>query len=253
MTKANFDLDGRVAIVTGASSGIGVVIAQQLAAAGASVALVGRNEKRLKEVAESITSVGGKAEPVIAELTAADAMQSIVQSTIDAFGQIDILVNSAGIYLESAFIDCPIEHLTEQFDVNVRVPFELCQAVVPHMKRGSSIIFISSIAAQSKFATTSAYSASKSAINALNRVLSVELAPLGISVNAVAPGWIATPMNADLREDKTVVDSAVRVTPAGRLGLPEDVAPAVVYLASQSAQFVQGTIIEVGGGYPNIA
>jgi len=253
MNKANFDLNRKVAIITGASSGIGVAISEQMAGAGAKVALVGRSNSRLQEVNDRITEAGGTAITIITALDESDAIDTIVNSTLKAFGRIDILVNSAGIYLESAFTECPTEHLTEQWDINVRVPFELSRAVVSHMSSGSSIIFISSIAARCGFATTSAYSATKAAVNALTRVMAVELAPKGINVNAVAPGWIATPMNEALREDQSVIEAAIGVIPAGRLGTPEDVAPAVVYLASEGAQYVQGTVLEVGGGYPNIA
>ena len=252
MKTPNIDLSGKVAVITGASSGIGMTTAELLADAGATVVTVGRNADRLQDVVDRITATGGIAAPIDVDLRDDGATNHVVKSTIDRFGRLDILINSAGIYIETQFLDCPIENLTKQWEINVRVPFELTQAAVRKMPAGSSVVFVSSIAARCGFATTSAYSATKGAINSLARVLSVELAPRGISVNTVSPGWIATPMNQKLREDRSVVDAAISVTPAGRLGTPEDVAPAVLYLVSEGAQFVMGANIEVGGGYPNV-
>ncbi len=253
MGESTKPLSSRVAIVTGGSSGIGISIAKLLAANGARVMVVGRNEKRLDAVVSDIEEAGGTAAAISVDLCSDDAPSQVVDQTLKAFGRIDSLVNSAGIYLETRFLDCPIENVDKQYEINVRAPFALTQAVVQHMPKGSSVVFVSSIAARCGFAATSAYSATKGAINSLSRVLSVELAPIGISVNTVSPGWIASPMNEAIRENQAVVDAAISITPAGRLGTPEDVAPAVLYLVSPDSHFTQGANIEVGGGYPNVS
>jgi len=253
MGEATKSLTGRVAIVTGGSSGIGISIAKTLAANGAQVAVVGRNQERLAAVVDEISNDGGTAVAIAVDLCADDAPGKVVEQTLAAFNRIDSLVNSAGIYLETRFLDCPIENVDKQYQINVRAPFALTQAVVREMPKGSSVVFVSSIAARCGFVTTSAYAATKGAVNSMARVLSVELAPLGIAVNTVSPGWIASPMNEAIREDQAVVDAAVSVTPAGRLGTPDDVAPAVLYLVSPDAHFTQGANIEVGGGYPNVS
>ena len=252
MTNLNFDLTGRVAIVTGASSGIGAAIAVALASAGAGVAAVGRNQQRLREVVDEINSNGGKAEAIEAELTHPERVNQVIDSTMNAFGGIDVLVLCAGIFIPATYEETTLEDFDRQLDANLRAPFLLSKAALPHLKPGSSIIFVTSTTARVGFANTSAYSASKGALDSLMRVMAVELAPRDICVNAVSPGWTATPMNEHLREDPDVVDAAVASTPAGRLAIPEDIAPSVVFLASEAARFVQGLILTIEGGYPSL-
>lgn len=252
MTNLNFDLTGRVAIVTGASSGIGAAIATALANAGACVAAVGRNQQRLRKIVDEINSNGGKAEAIEAELTHPEAVNHVIDSALNSFGNIDILVLSAGIFIPATYKETTLEDFDRQLDVNLRAPFLLSKAALPHLKPGSSIIFVTSTTARVGFANTSAYAASKGALDSLMRVMAVELAPLDICVNAVSPGWTATPMNEHLREDADVVDAAIASTPAGRLAIPEDIAPSVVFLASKATRFVQGLILTIEGGYPSL-
>ena len=252
MRQTLFDLDDRVAIVTGASSGIGAQIAKDLASAGARVALVGRNQERLQAVIDEIGGTEDRAVAITAELTDPEGQQEVIDKTLAAFGQIDVLALSAGIFLPASFAEMTTDNLQSQMDVNYTAPVGLAQKALPHLERGSSIIFITSTCARIGFSFTGAYAASKGALDAMMRVMAVELAPRGIAVNGVSPGWTETPMNKDIREDSSVVDAAVAATPAGRLATPSDISPSVVFLASKAAGFVQGQVIAAEGGYPSL-
>jgi NAD(P)-dependent dehydrogenase (short-subunit alcohol dehydrogenase family) len=243
-------LDSKSALVTGASSGIGASIAAAMAASGARVAISGRDKKRLSAVAVEIEAAGGEAVIVAGDLTAEGAPQRTVADTVEAFGGLDVLAHVAGIMALGPIAETPVESLDRQYEANVRAPFLLTQAALPHLKESrGSVIFISSMAALAAFPESSAYSASKGAIESLSRQLSVELAPAGIRVNAIAPGEIDTPMNARYYEENPgFVDEVKEFTPAGRLGTPEDIAPAAVFLASDAARFIYGVTVPVDGG-----
>jgi NAD(P)-dependent dehydrogenase (short-subunit alcohol dehydrogenase family) len=244
------DLHSRVAIVTGGSSGIGAGAAEALAGAGARIALVGRDERRLREVAMRIESGGGICHSIKADLGLDDAPAEIVAETIDVFGALQILVCAAGMMELSSFAETAVESLDQQWRVNTRACFLLTQAALPHLRGDGSIVFLISPAGEIGQPTTAVYGMTKAALAQLTRTLGVELAPEGIRVNAISPGWIATPMNARLREDPEVVQLALATTPAGRLGTPEDIGPAVVFLASPGAAYITGAILPIGGGYP---
>lgn len=253
MADSMFDLSGRVAIVTGASSGIGAQIATDLAAAGANVAVVGRNQARLRAVVDEIDRQGGNVLAVSAELTDPEGQQQVIDQTLAAFDRIDVLALSAGIFQPASFEDMSADNMQSQMEVNYAAPVGLAQRTLPHLERGSSIIFVTSTCARIGFSFTGAYAASKGALDAMMRVMAVELAPQGISVNGISPGWTKTPMNEDIREDQSVVEAAVAATPAGRLATPADISPSVVFLASEAAGFVQGQVIAAEGGYPNLS
>ncbi len=249
----SIDLTGRTAIVTGATSGMGQAAAVALAAAGAAVVAVGRDESRLNETIATITSGGGTALPVRAELTDASAPQEIVDQALASFGSLQILVSCAGIYDSAAVAQDDVDTLAvldRQWEVNTRAPFRLAEAVVPHLSSGASMLFFSSTMARFGIGYGAAYSMSKAAVEAMVRVMAVELGPRGIRVNAISPGWIVTPMNAEARADPAIEDFAIAATPIGRLGSVEDVALVVVYLASDAAAYVHGTVMQVEGGYP---
>jgi NAD(P)-dependent dehydrogenase (short-subunit alcohol dehydrogenase family) len=243
-------LSGKTAVVTGGSSGIGAAVVRIAAAAGAKCVAVGRDESRLTRVAAEAQQAGGACTIAVEDLTADGAPERIVQSALAAYGSIDVLVHSAGIFGPKPFLETSLREFDATWRINVRVPFALTQAAVPHMASGSVVIFVSSIDGHVGFASDSAYGPSKSAIDGLTRTLAIELAQQGIRVSAVAPGFTETPMNAPYREAGTLVDSAIRETPAGRLATVDDIAAGVLFLASDAASYTHGTILAVDGGYP---
>lgn len=245
-------LRSKAALVTGGSSGMGEEIARQMAAAGAAVTLVGRNSDRLDWVVQSIRKGGGSAHAIVQDLTEPGAADRVVDAAVSAMGSLSILVNTAGIFETGPFESAPLETLDRQMAINVRAAFALTQAALPHLRRSgnASILFVSSMAAHAAFPESAAYSATKGAVEAMARQLAVELAPLGVRVNTIAPGEIDTPMNADFyRENPGFVAEMSRGIPVGRIGLASDVAPAAVFLASDAAGFVCGASLPVDGGY----
>ncbi len=238
-------LDDKVAVVTGASSGIGAGIAQAMSDAGAKVVLVGRNEERLRRCAEAV----GDHRIVVTDLTADQAPQAIANAALNSFGSIDVLVHSAGIWEPIGFLDGGVDVLDRQWAVNVRAPYAVSRAAVPHMSGGDSIIFISSIAGHSGFPNSVAYCATKGAVELLTKALAMELSPKGIRVNCVAPGNIRTAMNAEQLASPEYEAVMIESTPLRRIGEVEEIAPAVVFLASDAATFVQGATLLVDGGW----
>ena len=242
----DYRLDGRVAIVTGASSGIGAAIAEAMSQAGASVVLVGRDAARLERTAAACE---GAHAIIAADVTADDAPERIVHGALEAFGRIDSIVHSAGIFLPKPFPDSPVASLDEQWLVNVRAPYAITHAAQAHLESGSSVIFISSIAGKMGFPNSAAYCTTKGAIELLVKSLSTEFAPRGIRVNAIAPGNIHSPMNEEFFKSAEYERAMIEHTPAGRVGVVEDIAPAVVFLASDAARYVHGVSLLVDGGW----
>jgi len=238
-------LDGKAAIVTGASSGIGFAIAVAMSEAGATVVLVGRDAERLRRCAASC----GKSHIVAVDLVDEDAPALIVSEALSAFGAIDSIVHSAGIFWPNPLAEAPLEDFDMQWKVNVRAPYALTQAALPHLGRDSSVIFVSSIAGQVAFPNSSAYCATKGAVEQLTKALAVELAPRGVRVNAIAPGNIRTPMNEELLRSREYEQMYLDGTPYGRVGLVGDVAPLAVFLASGAARYIHGESILVDGGW----
>jgi NAD(P)-dependent dehydrogenase (short-subunit alcohol dehydrogenase family) len=241
----DFSLEGKVAVVTGASSGIGTAIAQALSEAGARVVLTGRDPERLRLCAEPC----GEHRVVVADLADDEAPARIVEETIDAFGALNVLVHSAGIFWPKPFAEAPLEDFDRQFRVNVRAPYALTQAALPHLEPDGSVIFVSSIAGHVGFPSSTAYCGTKGAIELITKALAMELAPLGIRVNAIAPGNIHTPMNAEFFQSRDYERTMIERTPYGRVGVVEDVAPVAVFLASDAARYIHGESILVDGGW----
>jgi NAD(P)-dependent dehydrogenase (short-subunit alcohol dehydrogenase family) len=242
----DFSLAGKVAVVTGANSGIGTAIAQAYAEAGARVVLTGRDEERLRLAAGTCR---GDHCFVAADLTDDDAPARIVSETLAAFGALNVLVHSAGVFWPKPFAEAPLEDFDVQFRVNVRAPYALTQQALPHLQPDGVVLFVSSIAGHVGFPSSTAYCGTKGAIELITKSLAMELAPLGVRVNAIAPGNVHTPMNAAFFESPEYERAMIERTPYGRVGVVEDIAPVAVFLASDAARYIHGESILVDGGW----
>jgi 3-oxoacyl-[acyl-carrier protein] reductase len=244
-------LEGQVAVVTGASKGIGAVIAEQLAAAGAAVVVNYASSKAAAEaVVQRIRQAGGKAVAVQADVSRPDDIRRLFAETKKAFGKLDVLVNNAGIYEFAPLEAISAEHFHRQFDLNVLGLLLTTQEAVKHFgPSGGSVVNLSSFAATSAPPNTSVYSGTKAAVNAITRSLAQELGPRKIRVNAVNPGVIETEgLHAAGISGSEFERHAVAQTPLGRVGRPEDVAPAVVFLASAESAYITGEALPISGG-----
>jgi NAD(P)-dependent dehydrogenase (short-subunit alcohol dehydrogenase family) len=249
MTTTAGHLQNKIAVVTGASSGIGAQIARELAANGARVLLIGRDEARLNDVVSEISTAGGTAAHLSIDVTDADAPRTIVAEAVNRHGGLDVLVHAAGVFLPTPFAETTDADLDKQWNVNVRAPFRLTRAAIEHLSAGSSVIFVSSICGHVGFPNSSAYCATKGAVELLVKSLTAEFAPQGIRVNAVAPGNVRTSINAHLLADKDYEKQMLDATPAGRVGEVEDIAPAVAFLASPAASYIHGSSLLIDGGW----
>lgn len=249
MRPGVIDLSDRSAVVTGAASGLGAAIAGGLAAVGARVLLVDRDGPDLERTAARIAADGACCRTLLLDVTDEGAERRVVDEAVAAFGSLKILVPAAGIHHLSPFGDYPIEAFDRQWRINVRAPFLLAQAALPHLRPGGSIIFIASIAGAVGFPNLSGYTATKGAVWGLTRALAGELAGQGVRVNAIAPGTFNTPINAEMLSDATFRQAVVGAIPAGRLGEPEDIVLPALFLASDGARHVHGVILTVDGGF----
>ncbi|MET0308268.1 MAG: 2-dehydro-3-deoxy-D-gluconate 5-dehydrogenase KduD [Sphingomonas sp.] len=243
------DLSGRVAVVTGANTGIGQGIALALAAAGADIAAVGRTPAQ--ETIEKVRALGRRAEIVSADLSTIEPVNRVVDEAVDKLGGLDILVNNAGIIRRADSLDFTEEDWDAVVDTNLKSVFFLCQAAARHMVgqgRGKIINIASMLTFQGGIRVPS-YTASKSGIGGLTKLLANEWAAKGINVNAIAPGYIATNNTAALQADETRNRSIMERIPAGRWGSPDDMGGAAVFLASSASDYVQGHILAVDGGW----
>jgi glucose 1-dehydrogenase len=245
-------LQGRVAIVTGASSGIGQSIAVRLAHEGADIVIdyvghPGGADETLKQV----KAAGARGIILEADVSKLEAVQNLVEQAWKEFGSADILINNAGMEKKADFVDVAEADYDKVLGVNLKGPFFLTQAFVRRLrdaKRPGRVINISSVHEDMAFPGFATYCASKGGLRMLMRDLSVELGPLGITVNNVAPGAIATPINTALLEDKPKLNALLANIPLGRLGTTGDVASLVAFLASDEAAYVNGSTFVVDGG-----
>lgn len=249
-----FDLIGRNAIITGANTGIGQGIAVALAKAGANLALVGRSAA--EETKVLVEAEGRKAVLIGADLSSIEPVGDVVSEALDALGRIDILVNNAGIIRREDSLDFSEEDWDAVVDTNMKTLFFLTQAVGRHMvewadqngKRGKIVNIASMLTFQGGIRVPS-YTASKSGVGGLTKLLANEWASKGINVNAIAPGYIATNNTAALQADETRNRQIMERIPEGRWGDPADIGGAAVFLSSKAADYVQGHILAVDGGW----
>ena len=250
MAKALFDLTGRVALVTGAYRGLGFSIARGLAQAGATVILNGRKPDELAKAAKALTDAQLKADVAVFDITDRDAIRAGVDAANATHGGIDILVNNAGIQRRAPLVDFSQKEWDEVIATNLTAPFVVSQAVLPGMiaKKRGKIIHIASLMSELARPTVVPYTAAKGGVRQLTRGMAVELAPMGIQVNAIAPGYFATEMNRALIDNAEFNAWVCKRTPAGRWGQPDELAGLAVFLASAATNYMTGQLLVMDGG-----
>jgi NAD(P)-dependent dehydrogenase (short-subunit alcohol dehydrogenase family) len=247
------ELQDRVALVTGTTSGIGAAIARRFAAAGASVALVGRRAESLHKIVEEVTGIGARAHPIVADLASNEGPEQAISRTIAAFGHLDVLVNSAGVITMGTIENTSLQAWDEMMRINVRSVFELMQRAVPHLSaRKGNIVNISSVAGPRSFPGVLAYCVSKAALDQLTHCAALELAAQGVRVNAVNPGVVVTALHRTAGMDEASYEAFLERSksthPLGRVGSPEEVAELALFLASDRAGWITGATYLIDGG-----
>lgn len=247
----SFRLDGRVAIVTGASRGLGRAMALALAEAGADVAVAARSEAELAETAAAIEKLGRRALAVRTDVTVYTEVEALVEGVAATLGRLDIVVNNSGIAAVRPMAEMPPEDFRRSVEVNLVGVFNGCRAAAGRLiaQRSGKIINLSSMLGASGLPGYVAYSASKGGVIALTRALGVEWARYNIQVNAMAPGWIVTDMNREAFDDARVRERLLRDVPARRTGRVDEVGPLVVYLASSASDYMTGQTVFLDGGH----
>ncbi|WP_373511716.1 SDR family NAD(P)-dependent oxidoreductase [Persicitalea sp.] len=247
-----FDLTGKAAIITGGSKGLGLAMAAGLASAGASVMLVNRNAEEGEQAAQQLgDEYGTQATSFGADVTNADQTEAMAKAAIDAFGRIDILINSAGINIRGAIEEVTHEDFQKVMDVNVTGTWLCCRAVTPYMKKAKSgkIINLASTLGIVGLANRTPYTASKGAVVNMTRALALELAPFAVNVNAVCPGPFLTEMNIPIADSPEAKNFIVGATALERWGELAEIQGVALFLASDAANYMVGSIITVDGGW----
>ena len=241
-------LTNKTAIITGGGSGIGQACAWAFYQEGANVVLFGRREDKLKETAQEL---GSRAMTVSGDMTRSEDLDRLVQETLSKFHRIDILVNNAGLFKGAPLHEISDEQYDEMMNINMRAVFQLTRRVLPVMmeQKSGNIIHISSILGIIAVPQVAVYNISKGALNQFSRSIAVEYGSYGIRSNSICPGLIETDMTADLMKDEALMQEWSKGYPIGRVGKPEDVASACLFLASDESSFITGTVLPVDGGF----
>lgn len=241
-------LSGRVALITGASQGIGQACAIRLAEKGATVALAARNQEKLSEVAQQITAAGGKAETFALDVASEEQVKAVFKAIVGQLGKIDVLVNNAGITRDQLVMRMKRSDWDAVLNTNLTSAYLCIQAAIGPMlkQRWGRIINVTSIFGQTGQAGQANYAASKAGLIGLTMAMAREVGSRGITCNAVAPGFIETAMTSGFTEE--FKQEALKMIPLARIGTPDDVAGAVAYLASEEASYITGHVLNINGG-----
>jgi NAD(P)-dependent dehydrogenase (short-subunit alcohol dehydrogenase family) len=246
-------MQGKVCIITGASSGIGRAAAQLFAENGATVVALGRNEKELKALRDETQLTNGILKLQLADVLEITQVEKVINDCVETFGQIDVLVNGAGIILNGSIENTALDDWDKMMNINLRAVFYLMQKCVPYLeKTKGNVVNISSVAGLRAFPNVLAYCVSKAAIDQLTRCSALELAPKGIRVNAVNPGVVVTALHkrGGMAEEDydNFLEHSKKTHPIGRVGEPREVAELIYYLASEKASWITGATYEIDGG-----
>ncbi len=246
-----FSVQGKRALVTGGSRGIGAEIATVLADAGADVGIVGRDEKGLEATRQAIVEKGRRCVAIRADLRTVDGPRTAGLKALEFFGTVDILVNNAGVFYRQSLLETTAEQWDETQAVNLRAPFLLAQQLVPGMikQRGGKVVNVSSVASIAGCEGHAGYSASKGGMNILTRVMAAEWGPFNIQTNAIAPAIVLTDMAKKVWNDETKSAPVKARIPLHRFGEPIEIADLVLYLASSASDFICGQVLVIDGGY----
>lgn len=245
--------EGKVAIVTGATSGIGKATARALANHRCDVMLTGRNQVKLIELEEEISSTGVRCQVMAGDIRDHQFRSRLIEETVTRLGQMDILINSAGVIQMGTIENTPMEEYDRLMDINLRSIFHLTQLAIPYLERTKgNIVNVSSVAGLRSFPGIISYCISKAGLDQLTRCAALELAPKGIRVNAVNPGVVVTSLhtNSGMTEDQyqSFLEKGKETHPIGRVGTPEEVADLILFLASESAGWITGVTYSIDGG-----
>ena len=249
--KSLFDLSGKVALVTGASSGIGQQQSQALARVGASIVLLGRRQEQLLSTVADIEALGGKAAALALDLNARERLAEVAKQAADQFGSIDILINAAGVNLRQPVDEITLESWDQTLNLNLAVPFFLARELVPGMqaKAWGRIINIASLQSSRAFANGLVYGASKGGIAQLTRAMAETWSAKGVNCNAIAPGFFPTGLTAPVYQNPDMLDKLAAQTAIGRNGELADLDGVTIFLAAAASDYITGQIIHLDGGF----